>query len=91
LRERGNKCYTKGRFVQALEYYERAMSLFRWLELRNDKPEVNQHYNTEELSSQSECSDEDVSSSKIPINLGGKKEGTWDAASEFKEFTDQYK
>jgi len=32
LREKGNKKFNKGKFYQALDYYERAMSLFRWLE-----------------------------------------------------------
>ena len=32
LREKGNKHYNKGRFSEALEFYERAMSVFRWLE-----------------------------------------------------------
>lgn len=32
LREKGNKHYNKGRFYQALDYYERAVSLFRWLQ-----------------------------------------------------------
>ena len=32
LREKGNKYFNKGKFVQALEYYQRALSLFKWLE-----------------------------------------------------------
>lgn len=32
LREKGNKYYNKGKYYQALDYYERAFSLFRWLE-----------------------------------------------------------
>lgn len=32
LREKGNKFYNKGKFYEAIEFYERAMSLFRWME-----------------------------------------------------------
>lgn len=32
LREKGNKKFNKGKFYEALEFYERAMSLYRWLE-----------------------------------------------------------
>jgi tetratricopeptide (TPR) repeat protein len=34
LREKGNKYFNKGKYYLALDYYERAMSLFRWLEHR---------------------------------------------------------
>ena len=34
LREKGNKYYNKGKYFKALDYYERAMSLFRWLEFK---------------------------------------------------------
>ncbi len=36
LRQKGNKHFNKGRFYRALDYYERAMSLFRWLEYHED-------------------------------------------------------
>jgi len=32
LREKGNKYFNKGKYAEALEYYERALSLFKWLE-----------------------------------------------------------
>jgi tetratricopeptide (TPR) repeat protein len=32
LREKGNKLYNKGKYAEALDFYERALSLFRWLE-----------------------------------------------------------
>lgn len=32
LRERGNKEYNLGKYSSALEYFERALSLFKWLE-----------------------------------------------------------
>jgi hypothetical protein len=32
LREKGNKYYNKGQYGLALDYYERALSLFKWLE-----------------------------------------------------------
>lgn len=34
LRERGNKNFNKGRYLKAIDFYERAMSLFRWLEYK---------------------------------------------------------
>ena len=34
LREKGNKFFNKGKFAKALDFYERAMSLFRWLEFK---------------------------------------------------------
>lgn len=34
LRERGNKEYHQGKYNGALEYYERALSLFKWLEYK---------------------------------------------------------
>jgi len=32
LREKGNKLYNQGKFYEAIDFYERAMSLFRWME-----------------------------------------------------------
>ena len=32
LREKGNKYFNKGQYGLALDYYERALSLFKWLE-----------------------------------------------------------
>jgi len=32
LREKGNKKYNKGKYYEAIEFYERALSLFKWLE-----------------------------------------------------------
>ena len=32
LREKGNKYFNKGKYAEALDYYERALSLFKWLE-----------------------------------------------------------
>lgn len=40
LREKGNKFYNKGKYYQALDYYERALSLFRWLEY--GEPQLNE-------------------------------------------------
>jgi hypothetical protein len=34
LRERGNRRYNRGKYLRALDYYEKAMSLFRWLEYK---------------------------------------------------------
>jgi hypothetical protein len=31
LREKGNKEFNKGNYGRALDYYERAMSLYKWL------------------------------------------------------------
>jgi len=31
LREKGNKLYNKGKYTEALDLYERAISLFKWL------------------------------------------------------------
>ena len=39
FRERGNKEYRKDNFEQALMYYERALSCFRWLEYKEDPEE----------------------------------------------------
>ena len=32
LREKGNKYFNQGQYGKALEYYERSISLFKWLE-----------------------------------------------------------
>lgn len=32
LREKGNKYFNKGKYLKALDYYERAYSLFIWLD-----------------------------------------------------------
>jgi len=32
LREKGNKKFNKGKYYEAIEFYERALSLFKWLE-----------------------------------------------------------
>lgn len=37
LREKGNKAYFKENYYEALEYYERAFSCFRWLELKEEE------------------------------------------------------
>lgn len=54
LREKGNKAFNKGRYYVALDLYERAMSLFRWLEYIepvNDSTITSEnHLNTEQSS-----------------------------------------
>ena len=32
LREKGNKYFNKGKYYLALDFYERAMSIYRWLD-----------------------------------------------------------
>lgn len=39
LRERGNKEYNKGNYYASLDYYERALSLFKWLEHKEPEAE----------------------------------------------------
>lgn len=43
LREKGNKRYNQGRYYEALDFYERAMSLFRWLEYHEPLNESTVH------------------------------------------------
>lgn len=76
LREKGNKYYNKGKYLKALDHYERAMSLFRWLDL---KEEEQNHMGSsqlmiEDMTSQSEISDDDTRS-KIPIKLEDETSG----------------
>lgn len=37
LREKGNKAFNKENYYEALEFYERAFSCFRWLELKEEE------------------------------------------------------
>lgn len=37
LREKGNKEFNKGNFARSIDFYERAYSLFKWLE--HEEPE----------------------------------------------------
>ena len=68
LREKGNKYYNKGKYYQALDYYERAFSLFRWLE-------YSEQLNESRLSSEAPRSEQSIdemsdNGSKIEIPLG---------------------
>jgi hypothetical protein len=71
LRERGNKEYNQGKYSSSLEYYERALSLFKWLE--HKEPEAVPIASTEELCSRSEIdvSESEASRSKIEFNMEG--------------------
>ena len=80
LREKGNKYFNKGKYPDALDYYERALSLFKWLEYLEED-------NTEKSlsripSQQSIESSENLSvneESKVHINLkNSDEEGTED-------------
>lgn len=88
LREKGNKYFNKGKYYLALDYYERAMSLFRWLEHR----EVPQTPNISQTLIESEQSLEDQSEnsqsgSKIQIELDKETE----AEDPFNELKSKYK
>ena len=65
LREKGNKYFNKGQYSKALDYYERAMSLFRWLEHKEPKPDLS----FSEGQSHSEISSEDEMGSKVHLNI----------------------
>ena len=74
LRERGNKEYNKGNYSGCLDYYERALSLFKWLE--HKEPVVEETLqeptaSTEKICSHSEIelSESEASRSRIDINL----------------------
>ena len=56
LREKGNKYYNKGKYHEALDYYERAMSLFRWLEYSEHSSGVSTEH-SERLSELSSAED----------------------------------
>ena len=70
MREKGNKFYNKGKYSKCLEYYERAMSLFRWLEYKEKKPITTElSLPAPEITSRSELSDEESMGSKVYLNL----------------------
>jgi tetratricopeptide (TPR) repeat protein len=96
LREKGNKYFNKGKYIEALDYYERALSLFKWLEYFEED-------NTEKSlskipSQQSIESSENLSvneESKVHINLKNSEEETSEDVLEkdeqFEEMKTKYK
>ena len=92
LREKGNKFFNKGQFLKSLDYYERAMSLFRWLEYREPEKslsESNIRSSSEIMSMQSIDSD----ASKIHLNLDSESRENQreEANKEMTEMRDKYK
>jgi tetratricopeptide (TPR) repeat protein len=71
LREKGNKKYNKGKFSEALDYYERALSLFRWLEFYENQ---NESRLTSEGVIPSEQSIDEMSERGSKINIEFKEE-----------------
>jgi tetratricopeptide (TPR) repeat protein len=66
LREKGNKFYSKGKYYEALDFYERAMSLFRWLEyfeLANESTLSSQNHLNHEQSF------DDISENESRVNI----------------------
>jgi tetratricopeptide (TPR) repeat protein len=88
LREKGNKYFNKGKYYLALDYYERAMSLFRWLEHREvpQTPNISQTLIESEQSLE-EQSENSQSGSKIQIELDKETE----AEDPFNELKTKYK
>ena len=88
LREKGNKYFNKGKYYLALDYYERAMSLFRWLEHREvpQTPNISQTL-IESQQSLEEQSENSQSGSKIQIQLDKETE----AEDPFNELKTKYK
>ena len=88
LREKGNKHYNKGRYYQALDYYERAMSLFKWLEYSEGLNST--RMSTDREGEASESDDVSEAGSKIHIELNeeeAKEEDPFeDMRSKYKEF-----
>lgn len=55
LREKGNKEYNQGNYAVSLDYYERALSLFKWLEHREpEEVPMKEAPSAEEICSKSE-------------------------------------
>jgi tetratricopeptide (TPR) repeat protein len=95
LREKGNKYFNKGKYTEALDYYERALSLFKWLEYFEEE-------NTEKSlsripSQQSIESSENLSldeGSKVHINLKNSEEENEELLEkdqQFEEMRTKYK
>jgi hypothetical protein len=71
LRERGNKEYNQGKYSSSLEYYERALSLFKWLNIKSQRlcrllPLRNSAQGVE-----IDVSESEASRSKIEFNMEG--------------------
>jgi tetratricopeptide (TPR) repeat protein len=56
LKERGNLRYAKGKYLRALDFYERALSLFRWLEYHESPKSSPSQQSLEDVVSQSSIS-----------------------------------
>jgi tetratricopeptide (TPR) repeat protein len=65
LREKGNKYFNKGKYTEALDYYERALSLFKWLEQFEEE-------NTEKSLSRIPSQQSIESSENLSVNEGSK-------------------
>lgn len=89
LREKGNKYFNKGKYYLALDYYERAMSLFRWLEHREvpQTPNISQTLIESEQSLEEQSENNSQSGSKIQIELDKETE----AEDPFNELKTKYK
>lgn len=75
LREKGNKYFNKGQYAEALDYYERALSLFKWLEYFEE--DTTEKSLSRIPSQQSIESSENLSvnkGSKVNINLKSNEE-----------------
>lgn len=75
LREKGNKYFNKGKYAEALDYYERALSLFKWLE--HSEEDTTEKTLSHIPSQQSIESSDNISvnnDSKVHINLKNSDE-----------------
>lgn len=82
LREKGNKYFNKGKYYRALDYYERSLSLFRWLEYHE---ELSESRILEHPVSEQSLDEISETGSKIEIPLDEKPEDPTDAFGELKE------
>jgi tetratricopeptide (TPR) repeat protein len=71
LREKGNKLYNKGKFYEAIEFYERAMSLFRWME-HQEPQNLSTTISEQQLPLEQSFDEASENGSKVNISLGNE-------------------
>ena len=84
LREKGNKYFNKGQFVKSLDYYERAMSLFRWLEHKETEKSMSDS-SVKSVSEIQSMQSIDSEVSKIQLNLEEESYGKNQKEEQHKE------
>lgn len=90
LREKGNKLYNKGKFYEAIDFYERAMSLFRWME-HQEPVNLSTAVSEQQIALEQSFDEVSENGSKVNISLGNESGEGEDTTAAFDELKTKYK